>query len=61
MVFDDPEWEHEYPASHLGEAKFRDLSARLIFGDCSQLIQDQKYVSEQYRIQELVLTKHRPD
>ncbi|RAQ62606.1 hypothetical protein COH20_008370 [Aspergillus flavus] len=36
MLFDDPEWEHEYPASHLGEAEFRDLSARLLFGDESQ-------------------------
>ena len=42
MLFDDPKWEHEYPASHLGEAQFRDMSARLLFGETSQMIREKK-------------------
>jgi len=42
MLFNDPEWEHDYPSSHLGEAPFRDLSARLLFSECSQLIEERK-------------------
>ncbi|KAF2184927.1 PLP-dependent transferase [Zopfia rhizophila CBS 207.26] len=42
MLFDDQEWEHEYPASHLGEAPFRDMSARLLFGETSQTIRGKR-------------------
>ncbi|KAH9882570.1 hypothetical protein J1614_000806, partial [Plenodomus biglobosus] len=47
MLFEDPGWEHEYPASHLGEAPFRQLSARLLFGESSQLIREQRIASMQ--------------
>ncbi|KAF2126173.1 PLP-dependent transferase [Dothidotthia symphoricarpi CBS 119687] len=47
MLFDDPEWEHEYPASHLGEAPFRDMSARLLFGETSQIIKEKRIASMQ--------------
>lgn len=42
MLIDDPNWEHEYPTSHLGEARFRDLSARLLFGDDNQIISEKR-------------------
>lgn len=42
MMFDDPNWEHEYPSSHLGEAAFRDLSACLLFGETSQIIKERR-------------------
>jgi aspartate aminotransferase len=42
MLFDDPEWEHEYPSSHLGESPFRDASTRLLFGENSQLIREKR-------------------
>ncbi|GMF74630.1 unnamed protein product [Aspergillus oryzae] len=48
MLFDDPEWEHEYPASHLGEAEFRDLSARLLFGDESQTVREKRQASPRF-------------
>ncbi|KAF4465927.1 Pyridoxal phosphate-dependent transferase major region subdomain 2 [Fusarium albosuccineum] len=47
MLFDDPNWDHEYPASHLGEAAFRDGSARLLFGEMSQLIKEKRLASMQ--------------
>ncbi|KAF2623211.1 aspartate aminotransferase [Macroventuria anomochaeta] len=47
MLFDDPEWEHEYPASHLGEAPFRELSARMLFGETSQMILENRIASMQ--------------
>ena len=45
MLFDNPAWEHEYPSSHLGEAPFRDLSARLLFGDDSPIVQEKRLAS----------------
>lgn len=42
MLFDDPEWEHEYPASHLGETQFRDGSTRLLFGENSKIIREKR-------------------
>ncbi|KAI9039798.1 cystathionine gamma-synthase [Aspergillus affinis] len=47
MLFDDPEWEHEYPPSHLGEVEFRDWSARLLFGDESQTVREKRLASMQ--------------
>ncbi|KAL8832599.1 MAG: hypothetical protein Q9191_000168 [Dirinaria sp. TL-2023a] len=39
-IFDNPNWNHEYPSSHLGEKKFRDLSATLLFGNDAVVVQD---------------------
>ncbi|KAM3539828.1 hypothetical protein ARSEF1564_007269 [Beauveria bassiana] len=32
-IFENPNWNHEYPSSHLGTKKFRDLAVSLFFGD----------------------------
>lgn len=48
MMADDPEWEHEYPSSHLGEAAFRDLSARLLFGEDSIVLKENRQVYSSY-------------
>ncbi|KAF4629851.1 hypothetical protein G7Y89_g8285 [Cudoniella acicularis] len=47
MLFNDPKWEHEYPSSHLGETEFRDLSARLLFGESSGIINENRLASMQ--------------
>jgi hypothetical protein len=42
QLFDDSNWEHEYPSSHLGEAEFRDTSARLLFGEQSNVLAENR-------------------
>ncbi|KAG5981320.1 hypothetical protein E4U55_003071 [Claviceps digitariae] len=46
-LFDDPLWNHEYPASHLGSARFRRLSEALFFGKDSVLVQERCLASMQ--------------
>ncbi|KAF7985588.1 hypothetical protein HWV62_3879 [Athelia sp. TMB] len=46
-VFDDPDWNHEYPSSHLGTACFREESSKLFFGRDSTLLRSHQIVSMQ--------------
>ncbi|KZP33460.1 aspartate aminotransferase [Athelia psychrophila] len=46
-VFNDPAWNHEYPASHLGTQCFRDESAKLFFGPNSDLLKPNRIASMQ--------------
>lgn len=39
-MFNDPNWHHEYRASHLGTQNFRDASNRLFFGPSSRPLQE---------------------
>lgn len=42
QLFNDSNWEHEYPSSHLGEAEFRNASARLLFGEQSSVLAENR-------------------
>ncbi|KAI4779346.1 hypothetical protein E4T52_05719 [Aureobasidium sp. EXF-3400] len=42
ILIDDPDWEHEYPSSHLGEASFRHHSLCLQYGSDSQQVKEQR-------------------
>ena len=42
-IFDDPDWDHDYPPSHLGEQPFRDASVRLLFGADSDIVREERY------------------
>lgn len=42
-IFDDPNWDHDYPPSHLGEQQFRDASVRLLFGADSDIVSEERY------------------
>ena len=44
MMFDDPNWNHEYPPSHLGTIGYRRESEKLLFGADSPLIESGRYV-----------------
>ncbi|QMW30599.1 hypothetical protein G4B84_005980 [Aspergillus flavus NRRL3357] len=46
-MFNDPNWHHEYRASHLGTQNFRDASNRLFFGANSRPLQEGRIVSMQ--------------
>ncbi|KAF1964095.1 aspartate aminotransferase [Bimuria novae-zelandiae CBS 107.79] len=46
-LFNDSNWEHEYPSSHLGEAEFRNTSARLLFGEQSSVLMENRLSSMQ--------------
>lgn len=37
---ENPDWNHEYPSSHLGEAAFRGPAASLFFGKNTRLVRD---------------------
>ncbi|KAI1324632.1 aspartate aminotransferase [Xylariaceae sp. FL0255] len=39
-LFDNADWNHEYPPSHLGTQQYRDLSSALFFGEDSPLVQN---------------------
>ncbi|KAG5942882.1 hypothetical protein E4U53_007149 [Claviceps sorghi] len=44
---DDPLWNHEYPASHLGSERFRRLSEALFFGENSLPLREGRIASMQ--------------
>ncbi|KAL8726523.1 MAG: hypothetical protein Q9166_006655 [cf. Caloplaca sp. 2 TL-2023] len=46
-IFDDPEWEHDYPPSHLGEKSFRDASINLLFGKEGDVVREKRVASMQ--------------
>ncbi|KAE8373752.1 aspartate aminotransferase, cytoplasmic [Aspergillus bertholletiae] len=46
-LHNDPSWNHEYPPSHLGTQRFRDLSSRLLFGEESGHVKDKSIVTVQ--------------
>ncbi|KAG6013922.1 hypothetical protein E4U43_007045 [Claviceps pusilla] len=46
-LVDDPLWNHEYPASHLGSQRFRRLSEALFFGEDSVSVQGGRLASMQ--------------
>ncbi|UDD59415.1 hypothetical protein AFCA_006835 [Aspergillus flavus] len=45
-MFNDPNWHHEYRASHLGTQNFRDASNRLFFGPSSRPLQEGSEVAD---------------
>ncbi|KAI1144950.1 aspartate aminotransferase [Nemania diffusa] len=47
MLYDNPDWTHEYPSSHLGEYSYRELSTALFFGASNNLIKRKRIASMQ--------------
>ncbi|GIK01978.1 hypothetical protein Aspvir_006021 [Aspergillus viridinutans] len=47
LLCNDPLWDHEYPPSHLGTQRFRDLTSRLMFGEESSYVDDKCIVTVQ--------------
>ncbi|KZF20960.1 putative aspartate aminotransferase [Xylona heveae TC161] len=47
ILYNDPNWNHEYPPSHLGTREFRLLSANLFFGANNTLIHQNRIASMQ--------------
>ncbi|GFF22397.1 aspartate aminotransferase, cytoplasmic isozyme 1 [Aspergillus udagawae] len=47
LLCNDPCWNHEYPSSHLGTQRFRDLSSTLLFGEECTSVKDKRIVTVQ--------------
>ncbi|KAL4782545.1 aspartate aminotransferase, cytoplasmic [Aspergillus varians] len=47
LLYQNPDWNHEYPVSHLGTPRFRDLTAQLLFGEDNIYVKDRRVASMQ--------------
>ncbi|KAL2835928.1 pyridoxal phosphate-dependent transferase [Aspergillus pseudoustus] len=47
LLYQNPDWNHEYPESHLGTLRSRDLTAELLFGENVNNVKDKHVASMQ--------------